>query len=247
MGTTVATNALLERKGERTVLFITRGFRDALRIAYQNRPQHLRPPHRAARAALPRVVEVDERIGAHGEVIQPLDVEQTRARPAGRARRRLPLGRHRADARLPLPGARARRRRARARRRLHPGLGVARGEPADEAGRRAATPPWSTPISRRSCAATSTRSPANCDGVRLMFMQSNGGLTDARRFQGKDSILSGPGGRHRRHGAHRRSAPASTASSASTWAAPRPTCRTTPASSSARSRPRSPACACARR
>ena len=52
MGTTVATNALLERKGERTVLFITRGFRDALRIAYQNRPRIFDAPYRAARAAL---------------------------------------------------------------------------------------------------------------------------------------------------------------------------------------------------
>ncbi len=83
MGTTVATNALLERKGERTALFITRGFRDALRIAYQNRPKIF-----ARHIVLPEllyctVVEVDERIGAHGEVVPPLDVEQTRARPAG--------------------------------------------------------------------------------------------------------------------------------------------------------------------
>ncbi len=83
MGTTVATNALLERKGERTVLFITRGFRDALRIAYQNRPRifdrHIVLPE----LLYSRVVEVDERIGARGEVLLPLDAEQTRARSAG--------------------------------------------------------------------------------------------------------------------------------------------------------------------
>src|SRR5437870_9332416 len=79
MGTTVATNALLERKGERTVLFITRGFRDALRIAYQNRPKIF-----ARHIVLPellysKVVEVSERVTARGEVLTPLDTETTRA------------------------------------------------------------------------------------------------------------------------------------------------------------------------
>src|SRR5882672_6279719 len=73
MGTTVATNALLERKGERTALFITRGFRDALRIAYQNRPRIF-----DRRIVLPEmlydeVFEVEERIGARGEVLAPLE------------------------------------------------------------------------------------------------------------------------------------------------------------------------------
>src|SRR6266705_2886051 len=77
MGTTVATNALLERKGERTVLFITRGFRDALRIAYQNRPR-LFDRHIALPELLyTKVVEVEERVGARGEVVLPLDVSQT--------------------------------------------------------------------------------------------------------------------------------------------------------------------------
>src|SRR5438045_7387118 len=73
MGTTVATNALLERKGERTVLAITRGFADALRIAYQNRPKLF-----VRRIVLPEllyeaVVEIDERVTAGGEVLRPLD------------------------------------------------------------------------------------------------------------------------------------------------------------------------------
>src|SRR3954470_11107557 len=79
MGTTVATNALLERKGERTVLFITRGFRDALRIAYQNRPRiferHIVLPEMLYSA----VAEVEERIGARGEVVTPLNVAAVRA------------------------------------------------------------------------------------------------------------------------------------------------------------------------
>ena len=73
MGTTVATNALLDRKGEPTLLVTTRGFRDALRIAYQNRPRLF-----DRRIVLPEllysaVVEADERIGAQGEILEPLN------------------------------------------------------------------------------------------------------------------------------------------------------------------------------
>src|SRR5213082_125384 len=77
MGTTVATNALLERKGERTVLFITRGFRDALRIAYQNRPRifdrHIVLPE----MLYEKVYEIEERVGAHGELILTLNEKKT--------------------------------------------------------------------------------------------------------------------------------------------------------------------------
>ena len=74
MGTTVATNALLERKGDRTVFVTTRGFADSLRIAYQHRPKLF-----VRRIELPsmlyeEVIEIDERIGAHGEVVRELDV-----------------------------------------------------------------------------------------------------------------------------------------------------------------------------
>src|SRR5438309_3241221 len=79
MGTTVATNALLERKGERVALAITRGFGDALRIGYQARPEIF-----ARHIVLPtmlyeQVIEVDERVGADGEVLVPLDEVQARA------------------------------------------------------------------------------------------------------------------------------------------------------------------------
>jgi 5-oxoprolinase (ATP-hydrolysing) len=74
MGTTVATNALLERTGERTALVITRGFADALRIAYQNRPKlFVRRIERPAQL-YERVIEADERLGAHGELVRALDL-----------------------------------------------------------------------------------------------------------------------------------------------------------------------------
>src|SRR3954452_2639096 len=78
MGTTIATNALLERKGERVALAITRGFGDALRIGYQARPEIF-----ARHIVLPsmvyeQVVEIDERIGVDGEVLISLDENQAR-------------------------------------------------------------------------------------------------------------------------------------------------------------------------
>src|SRR5438477_9676790 len=84
MGTTVATNALLERKGEPTLLVTTRGFRDALRIAYQDRPRifdrHIVLPE----LLYSRVVEADERIAANGEIVRTLDEARLEAdlRPA---------------------------------------------------------------------------------------------------------------------------------------------------------------------
>ena len=79
MGTTVATNALLERKGDRTLLVTTRGFADALRIAYQNRPKIF-----ARRIDLPsmlyeEVIEIAERMGARGEIVTPLDAAAAEA------------------------------------------------------------------------------------------------------------------------------------------------------------------------
>src|SRR5205085_7017179 len=78
MGTTVATNALLERKGEPTLLVTTQGFRDALRIAYQNRPRlfdrHIVLPE----LLYSEVIEARERVAAHGEVVQELDQQHLR-------------------------------------------------------------------------------------------------------------------------------------------------------------------------
>ncbi len=98
MGTTVATNALLERKGERTALLITRGFRDALRIGYQARPDIF-----AKKIVLPellyrRVEEVDERVRADGTVEAAPDEDAVARHPRGAPRRRLSLARHRLHA-----------------------------------------------------------------------------------------------------------------------------------------------------
>src|SRR5262249_57610694 len=79
MGTTVATNALLERKGEPTALFITKGFGYALRIAYQNRPRIFDREIRLPELLYKKVVEVTERIGARGEVVIPLDERSAQA------------------------------------------------------------------------------------------------------------------------------------------------------------------------
>ena len=109
MGTTVATNALLERKGERTLLLTTKGFRDALRIGYQARPKifakHIIKPE----MLFERVVEVDERVRADGTVERELDLAAVRAELERAQGRRHQGGRDRVHARLPLSGARAAR------------------------------------------------------------------------------------------------------------------------------------------
>jgi 5-oxoprolinase (ATP-hydrolysing) len=117
MGTTVATNALLERKGEPTLLVITQGFRDALRIAYQNRPRLFDRRILLPELLYSRVIEAQERVGAHGEVVQPLDDARLRTELQAAA-----LGGNRADARLPLHRARGALRGARPRDRLHAGV-----------------------------------------------------------------------------------------------------------------------------
>ena len=115
MGTTVATNALLERKGDRTLLVTTKGFRDALRIGYQARPKifakHIVKPE----MLFERVVEVDERVRADGTVEQAPDLEAVRAELAAALARRHQGGRDRVHARLSLSGPREAGRGARAR------------------------------------------------------------------------------------------------------------------------------------
>jgi 5-oxoprolinase (ATP-hydrolysing) len=193
MGTTVATNALLERKGERTVLFITRGFRDALRIAYQNRPRIFERHIVLPELLYSKVVEVDERVGARGEVLLALDEERARSDLEAAYREG-----YRSVAIVFMHGYRyqehEKRAGALARAAGFPQVSVsheispmmklvARGDTT-------VVDAYLSPILRRYVERISAEMPR----VRLMFMQSNGGLTDARRFQGKDSILSGPAG-----------------------------------------------------
>jgi 5-oxoprolinase (ATP-hydrolysing) len=193
MGTTVATNALLERKGERTVLFITRGFRDALRIAYQNRPRIFERHIVLPELLYAGVVEVAERIGARGELHVPLDEAQARADLA-----RCAQAGFRSIAIVLMHGYRYPQHEAR--------LAALAGEAGFTQisvshqvsplmklvgrGDTTVVDAYLSPILRRYVEQVA----AELQGVRLLFMQSNGGLTDARRFQGKDSILSGPAG-----------------------------------------------------
>ncbi|WP_020575642.1 hydantoinase B/oxoprolinase family protein [Actinopolymorpha alba] len=193
MGTTVATNALLERKGERTVLVVTKGFGDALRIGYQNRPRIFDRDIVLPELLHERVVEVDERIAADGSALRQPDldalaVELRQAYDDGiRAVAIVCLHSH-----------------------LHPQHEVEIGKLAEQIGfpqvslSSEASPllklvprgdttvvdAYLSPILRRYVRQVA----AELSGVRLMFMQSNGGLAEAGHFRGKDAILSGPAG-----------------------------------------------------
>jgi 5-oxoprolinase (ATP-hydrolysing) len=193
LGTTVATNALLERKGERTLLITNAGFADALEIGYQNRPRLFalkieRPP-----ALYAGVVEVRARIGAHGEMVQPLDL---------------------VDAELQLRAARNRGFQACAVILMHgyryPQHEVALAELARRLGftqvsvshevsplmkfvsrgDTTVVDAYLSPVLRRYVEQLAERLPA----VTLQIMQSSGGLVEAKHLHGKDAILSGPAG-----------------------------------------------------
>ena len=193
MGTTVATNALLERKGEPTALLVTRGFRDALRIGYQNRPRlfdlHIVLPE----LLYGRVDEIDERLSARGEVLLPLDAAGARAclQAAWDAGFRavaiafLHAYRYPEHERRVAELARA--------------IGFPQVSVSHEVsplmklvgrGDTTVVDAYLSPILRRYV----DRVAGELRGVRLMFMQSNGGLAGAEVFQGRDSILSGPAG-----------------------------------------------------
>ncbi|MFG2091306.1 hydantoinase/oxoprolinase family protein [Spirillospora sp. NPDC048824] len=193
LGTTVATNALLERRGEPTVLVITEGYRDALRIAYQNRPRIFAREIVLPELLYTRVIEARERVDAHGRVIVPLD--------EGAVERDLRAAHDegfRSVAIVCMHGYRHA---------LHEiAIGrIARRTGFTQVSESHATSPlmrlvsrgdttvvdaYLSPILDRYVAQVSEE----LDGVPLMFMQSSGGLTDAHGFRGKDSILSGPAG-----------------------------------------------------
>jgi 5-oxoprolinase (ATP-hydrolysing) len=193
MGTTVATNALLERKGSRTVLFITRGFRDALRIAYQNRPRifdrHIVLPE----MLYSKVVELEERVGAHGDIVLPLNEKE-----AEDALRAAYEEGYRSIAIVFMHGYRYPDHESKvaelARRAGFTQISVShRVSPLMKLVGRGDTTvvdAYLSPILRRYVEEVASELP----GVRLLFMQSNGGLAGARQFQGKDAILSGPAG-----------------------------------------------------
>lgn len=193
MGTTVATNALLERKGEPTLLVTTRGFRDALRIAYQNRPRLFDRHVVLPELLYTEVVEAQERVGAQGDVVQPLDeghLRQALQAAFGRGLRSVAI--------VFMHGYRFTVHEAAAKRIAHQ-IGFQQISTSHETspmmkfvsrGDTTVVDAYLSPILRRYVDQVAGEMP----GVRLFFMQSSGGLTDAHAFQGKDAILSGPAG-----------------------------------------------------
>jgi 5-oxoprolinase (ATP-hydrolysing) len=198
MGTTVATNALLERKGERTLLAITRGFRDSLRIGYQSRPDLF-----ARNIVLPEllyeeVAEINERISAQGELLVELDEEHARQQFVDGYRQGI-----RSLAIVLMHGYRypdhEQRLASLAKEIGYEQISVShKVSPLMKLVSRGDTTvvdAYLSPILRRYVNQVADNLGSNGhSGPRLMFMQSNGGLTDATFFQGKDAILSGPAG-----------------------------------------------------
>ncbi|MEG4579852.1 hydantoinase B/oxoprolinase family protein [Microcoleus sp. MON1_C5] len=206
MGTTVATNALLERKGDRTILLITKGFRDALRIGYQNRPNIF-----ARHIVLPemlydRVIEVAERYSAQGEELTAVNPEfipsLQQAYDEG----------IRSCAIVFMHGYRYSEHEKQVAK-IAREIGFTQISVSHEVsplmklvsrGDTAVVDAYLSPILRRyveqvtsqlsPVGAVSPCPPSPCPPPKLMFMQSNGGLVDAAQFQGKNSILSGPAG-----------------------------------------------------
>jgi 5-oxoprolinase (ATP-hydrolysing) len=201
MGTTVATNALLERKGDRTLLVITKGFRDALRIGYQARPKifakHIIKPD----MLYERVVEVDERVLADGTIERALDLDAvrvalTQAKADGiNAVAVVLMHAYRYSDHEQKIAALARELgfdQVSASHEVSPLIKlVGRGDTT-------VVDSYLSPILRRYVSRVAgdlnRKEAAAADATRLMFMMSSGGLTAADLFRGKDAILSGPAG-----------------------------------------------------
>ncbi|WP_204112818.1 hydantoinase B/oxoprolinase family protein [Shimia biformata] len=197
MGTTVATNALLERKGERVLLVITRGFRDLLRIGYQTRPRLFDLEIKRPDLLYEDVVEMDERLDSEGGLVRPLDEAPLR--------NAMQVAFDRGIRAIAIAGLHAY---------LNPSHEIRAAEIARHIGftqistshdvsrlaklvgrgDTTVVDAYLSPILRRYVeqVAEALDMGRACD--RLLFMMSNGGLTDASLFQGRDAILSGPAG-----------------------------------------------------
>ncbi|KJS43104.1 MAG: 5-oxoprolinase [Roseovarius sp. BRH_c41] len=200
MGTTVATNALLERKGDRTVLLITKGFGDLLRIGYQNRPRIFELNIQLPEMLYERSIEISERVAADGEILRPLDETATRA-----ALQTVFDDGIRAVAIAFMHGYKSPAHEARAAEiaaeigftQISTSHGTSPLMKLVSRGDTTVVDAYLSPILRRYVAQVHDALAAGTDGrdrKQLLFMQSNGGLTDAGLFQGKDAILSGPAG-----------------------------------------------------
>ena len=200
MGTTVATNALLERKGERTLLLITRGFRDQLRIAYQARPDIFAKEIVLPEQLYEQVEEVDERLLADGTVEKALELDSLR--PALEKARAAGIG----AVAIVLMHAWQNPVHEAALAELVRGFGFAQVSVSHEVspliklvgrGDTTVVDAYLSPILARYVSRVARilgATPAGEPGPTLQFMMSSGGLTAADRFRGKDAILSGPAG-----------------------------------------------------
>ncbi|MGF1590150.1 MAG: hydantoinase/oxoprolinase family protein [Pleurocapsa sp.] len=201
MGTTVATNALLERKGDRVVLAITKGFKDALRIGYQNRPDIFALEIILPEMLYEQVVEVTERYDAQGNELIRLDIAQTRqalqaAYDSGiRSCAIVLMHSYRYPQHELQVGEIARKigfTQISISHQVSPLIKfISRGDTT-------VVDAYLSPILRRYVEQFTknlfARQQQRETSTKLMFMQSNGGLVDANLFKGKDSILSGPAG-----------------------------------------------------
>jgi 5-oxoprolinase (ATP-hydrolysing) len=197
MGTTVATNALLERKGDPTALVITRGFRDALEIGYQARPKIFAKAIIKPELLYSDVVEIDERVLSDGVVEKVLDEAQLRQQLEHLKARGL-----KAIAIVFMHAWRYPEHEKRAAE-IARSMGFAQVSVSHEVspliklvgrGDTTVVDAYLSPILRRYVEQVAGELDIERTGARLMFMMSSGGLTAAELFQGKDAILSGPAG-----------------------------------------------------
>ncbi len=197
MGTTVATNALLERRGERTLLVTTRGFRDALEIGYQARPKIFARNIEKPEQLYARVVEIDERVLADGTVEAAPDPHEARAALSQAKAQGFDavaivfMHGYRYPAHERALGAIAR------------ALGFSHVSESHACsaliklvsrGDTTVVDAYLSPILARYVGKVSRALDVERTGAKVMFMMSSGGLTSARLFAGKDAILSGPAG-----------------------------------------------------
>ncbi|HLO47450.1 MAG TPA: hydantoinase B/oxoprolinase family protein [Kamptonema sp.] len=199
MGTTVATNALLERKGDRTLLIITKGFGDALRIGYQNRPNIFARQIILPEMLYEKVIEVEERYSATGEELIAVKTEfidslQAAYNEGIRSCAIVFMHSYRYPEHEKQVAKIARE------------IGFAQISVSHEVsplmklvsrGDTTVVDAYLSPILRQYVDRVTSQLSVNQAEIAhpsLMFMQSNGGLVDAKKFQGKNSILSGPAG-----------------------------------------------------
>jgi 5-oxoprolinase (ATP-hydrolysing) len=197
MGTTVGTNALLERKGEPTALVITRGFRDALRIGYQNRPDIF-----ALKIELPdllydEVIEINERYSASGEELEAVDTESARVEL-----KRIYQSGIRSVAIVLMHAYRYPEHEIQLRE-IAEKIGFTQISLSHEvsplmklisSGETTVVDAYLSPVLKRYINMITSTLEAGGNNTKLMFMQSSGGLVEASQFRGKDCILSGPAG-----------------------------------------------------